>query len=305
MSSITSPARWWWSIDIPESIDGKPLAASAEALLEGGFPYDRLPSNQLVAASMRPEYVVAALVLYALATEPAMKQLRQFLQNNYGKSFESGLRLFVGVHNFVLAIFSGLAAYNFWVLSIQHMAENGISSAFCDLDKSDFWGAGGYGAWSVLFYFSKFYEFIDTFILVLKGKKPGLLQKYHHVGVILIAWGGMITQSGFMFMASCYNSFIHTLMYSYFFYKTLYPQAQIKSARFLTMFQMGQFILGPSIMAWHFFADTSSCIGPGADLVLQAGGVYTFGLLVLFAQFYMRKYTTKTTTKSSGKKKSS
>ena len=215
MSSVSSsPSRWYWSIDLPESLDGKPLATSAETLLNDGFPYDRLPKNQLIANSLRPEYVLVALVLYVVATEPVMKELRAMLQRHYGKSYDAHLRTFVGIHNLALAIFSGVAAYNFWVITITHMARYGLTSAFCDVDPSDFWGDSGYGAWSTLFYLSKFYEFIDTFVLVLKGKKPGLLQKYHHVGVILIAWGAMVTQSGFMFMASCYNSTVHTLMYS-------------------------------------------------------------------------------------------
>lgn len=278
----------WSNLNIPESIDGKPLVSSTEELLKNGFPYDRLPSNSIVAASMRPDYVVAVLFLYVFATGPVFRQVKSSLEQVDPKM--KSLKAFVMVHNFILAVFSGIAAWNFWVLSINHMHKYGLTSAFCDLDESDFWHTGGYGAWSVLFYLSKFYEFIDTFILVLKGKKPSLLQKYHHVGVILIAWGGMATQSGFMFIAACYNSVIHTLMYSYFFYKTLYPQAKIKAARYLTRAQIGQFILGPSVMLWHMTSDTSKCMSPGADFVLQTGGVYTFGLLILFSQFYLIKY---------------
>lgn len=104
-------------------------------------------------------------------------------------------------------------------------------------------------------------------------------------------------------LAGCRWPIAHIHVFSLvrsFFYKTVYPHVQIKAARFLTMFQMGQFVLGPSVMIWHAVADTSACIGPGADVVLRSGGIYTLGLLILFAQFYLRKYTNK----SSGKKKS-
>jgi hypothetical protein len=35
-----------------------------------------------------------------------------------------------------------------------------------------------------IFYISKYYEFLDTWVLVMKGKAPSFLQIYHHVGCI-------------------------------------------------------------------------------------------------------------------------
>ena len=45
-----------------------------------------------------------------------------------------------------------------------------------------------YGFW---FYLSKFYEVIDTIIILLKGRKSSLLQTYHHAGAMICMWAGI------------------------------------------------------------------------------------------------------------------
>jgi hypothetical protein len=42
--------------------------------------------------------------------------------------------------------------------------------------------------WSYLYYFSKFYELLDTVILVLKKKPLSFLHVYHHSLVIVMCW---------------------------------------------------------------------------------------------------------------------
>ena len=42
-----------------------------------------------------------------------------------------------------------------------------------------------------LFYISKFYEVLDTLIILAKGKQSSTLQTYHHAGAMLAMWGGI------------------------------------------------------------------------------------------------------------------
>lgn len=42
----------------------------------------------------------------------------------------------------------------------------------------------GLGFWGWFFYISKFYEVVDTFIIVAKGKRCQTLQMYHHVSIL-------------------------------------------------------------------------------------------------------------------------
>eukprot|EP01084_Bolivina_argentea_P025917 48186_1 len=73
-----------------------------------------------------------------------------------------------------------------------------------------------FGFWIFLFYLSKYYEFIDTFIVIARGRRPIFLQTFHHCGAVLGMWGIMVTSStgGYIFMVE--NSFIHTIMYFYY-----------------------------------------------------------------------------------------
>ena len=59
------------------------------------------------------------------------------------------------------------------------------------------------GKWMYFFYLSKkFIEFIDTWIVILKGRKPIshfpfpiFLQTFHHVGVIFVLWLGVCART--------------------------------------------------------------------------------------------------------------
>lgn len=63
-----------------------------------------------------------------------------------------------------------------------------------------------------LFYLSKFYEVIDTVIILAKGKKSPLLQTYHHAGAMITMFGGSKYQAVPIWLFVVFNSFIHTIM---------------------------------------------------------------------------------------------
>jgi hypothetical protein len=63
-----------------------------------------------------------------------------------------------------------------------------------------------------LFYLSKFYEVLDTAILLAKGKRSGTLQTYHHAGAMMCMWAGIRFMSAPIWMFAFVNSGIHTLM---------------------------------------------------------------------------------------------
>lgn len=65
-----------------------------------------------------------------------------------------------------------------------------------------------------IFYISKFYEIVDTLIILAKGKNSGLLQSYHHAGAILSMWSGIRYMSPPIWLFVFLNSAIHTIMVS-------------------------------------------------------------------------------------------
>jgi hypothetical protein len=72
----------------------------------------------------------------------------------------------------------------------------------------------GLAFWGWFFYLSKFYEVVDTMIIVAKGKRSATLQTYHHAGAMLCMWAGIRYMSPPIWMFVFINSFIHTLMVS-------------------------------------------------------------------------------------------
>jgi hypothetical protein len=72
----------------------------------------------------------------------------------------------------------------------------------------------GLAFWGWFFYLSKFYEVVDTMIILAKGKRSSTLQTYHHAGAMLCMWAGMRYMSPPIWMFALVNSGIHTLMVS-------------------------------------------------------------------------------------------
>lgn len=98
-----------------------------------------------------------------------------------------------------------------WAMTnrVFHLAADGLGPERSDVGRLWNEGLAFYG-W--LFYLSKFYEVIDTAIILAKGKKSSFLQTYHHAGAMLCMWAGIRYMSPPIWMFVFVNSFIHTLM---------------------------------------------------------------------------------------------
>jgi len=272
-----------WRPELPDSIDGKPLAEIPLDFVTD-FPYERLPSSRFVAFFLRPE-VPILLILGYFISEAYLPQICEAFGIN-GKS--TLYKTSVALHNLLLAVFSAVVLVNSWPIVIQHYTEKGFHASYCDPDGS-FWSSSGFGAWATIFYLSKYYEFIDTYVLIGKGKKPSFLQLYHHAGIVITMWGAVVSHSAWLQVVVLLNSFIHTLMYTYFFLKTIDPKRQIKGAKYLTTAQIVQFYTGILYtIPVHFLGE--SCDSSASRAVALFIHLYAVGLIFLFTAFAKRKY---------------
>ena len=167
-----------WRPTLLESIDEKPLATTISDLFVH-FPYDRLPNNKFLAFFLPPINVFCILLFYLLS-----KPIFQNIGKTYIKPQSTLFVRLVAIHNLGLTIFSAIVAYNAWAVVMSHLVREGLFNTYCD-PNGTLWasnGNGGFGSWAVIFYISKFYEFMDTWILLFKGKKASFLQVYHHTG---------------------------------------------------------------------------------------------------------------------------
>lgn len=152
-----------------------------------------------------------------------------------------------------------------------------------------------FGWW---FYMSKFYEVLDTVIILLRGRPSSLLQSYHHAGAMMCMWAGIRYQSPPIWIFVVFNSFIHSLMYFYFTLSCLKIKVPTFLKRVLTSMQICQFVVGGSIAICHgFVAYINSsgasvrCIESSAEalpLIINVG--YLAPLTALFAAFYAENY---------------
>lgn len=92
-----------------------------------------------------------------------------------------------------------------------HLGADGLGPDATDVGRMWNEGLAFYG-W--LFYLSKFYEVIDTLIIIAKGKKSSFLQTYHHAGAMICMWAGIRYMSAPIWMFVLVNSFIHSIMVS-------------------------------------------------------------------------------------------
>ncbi|KAF9171516.1 hypothetical protein BGX21_007828 [Mortierella sp. AD011] len=193
---------------------------------------------------------------------------------------------FVFVHNLLLSIYSGVTFYHTFPALIESYRTHNLYDAFCDIDRS-FWN-NALGYWGYIFYLSKFYEVIDTIIIILKGRRSSLLQTYHHAGAMITMWSGIKYQASPIWIFVIFNSFIHTIMYCYYACTSigLHPPGK----KYLTTMQITQFLLGTSLAFLYFFVP--GCIrSRGAQMAFWINIGYIFPLTYLFVDFAKRTYS--------------
>eukprot|EP00588_Corethron_pennatum_P002146 CAMPEP_0194285286 /NCGR_PEP_ID=MMETSP0169-20130528/29847_1 /TAXON_ID=218684 /ORGANISM="Corethron pennatum, Strain L29A3" /LENGTH=267 /DNA_ID=CAMNT_0039031375 /DNA_START=176 /DNA_END=975 /DNA_ORIENTATION=+ len=260
-----------WQPSVPISSDGFPLALNISDLFLA-FPRDRLPPNPFVRFLMKPEVVVLIVAAYLVSKPPLRFLCRTVGIDGTSYTFRMG----VASHNASLAVFSFVVFVNTLLIVVGHFVKHGTVETYCDVDGT-LWGNSGLGGWATIFYISKYYEFVDTWIIVMKGRSPSTLQVYHHAGVVLSMWGAVASHGAWILIVVLLNSAIHTLMYTYYLVKTLYPEKKIGVAKYLTSAQIIQFVAGISYcMPLHFMGERCDSISSRvvcAFMQIYAGGL--------------------------------
>lgn len=56
--------------------------------------------------------------------------------------------------------------------------------------------------------FSKFYEFVDTWIILYKGGRPSTLQVFHHIGAVITMWTAVASRCPCTWVFVIFNAFV-------------------------------------------------------------------------------------------------
>ena len=200
---------------------------------------------------------------------------------NYPQKFRIDkylLYYFAMFHNTVLIIFS---AWTF-VSIIDILYKYGIV-----FESNYYFNIPEFDNTMLLFYLSKYYEFFDTFILYLLGRQPLFLQKYHHIGAVICWHLTYINKVDCIWIPSLANSFVHTIMYSYYLGSLL----KIKGIRFirqyLTTIQLIQ-LFGTMVASNYYYSyPVETWQNYKIMWIVNSYNIYLIGL---FISFYYKNY---------------
>eukprot|EP00892_Ulva_mutabilis_P002340 jgi/Ulvmu1/12106/UM084_0031.1 len=245
-----------------------------------------------------PTVLVTSILVYLVVVVGSI--LLKSIQKTEIKRDNAAIRAFVQAHNVFLV---GLSTYMFTGI-LYEAYSNGYS----------FWGneyspkETGMSRMIYIFYVSKMYEFMDTFIMILKGnmRQVSFLHVYHHLTISVIWWSiTYVAPGGDAYYSAALNSLVHVVMYAYYLLASALGKDErlrrkyLWWGRFLTMFQMTQFVT--------MVCQATYCLVMGAynQFLARLLFFYMLSLLALFGQFYIQKYSKGAARKTNGKNGSS
>jgi len=198
------------------------------------------------------------------------------------------LKYSIGAHNLFLcllsiAMFSFTMGHMVWYFIIWRFS---LHKIMCDSECNILEGPIAF--WVYVFLLSKYYEFLDTFFIVIKKHKLIFLHWYHHILTLLITWAGIKYGVGFQYMALITNTFVHIMMYWYFFL-TSQGVKGIWWKPYLTIMQMIQFGMnGCGITLWYYWHYRDGCCGDDLTVFWVLFANITF--LILFFNNFVHSY---------------
>eukprot|EP00740_Mantoniella_antarctica_P007536 CAMPEP_0181362738 /NCGR_PEP_ID=MMETSP1106-20121128/8233_1 /TAXON_ID=81844 /ORGANISM="Mantoniella antarctica, Strain SL-175" /LENGTH=281 /DNA_ID=CAMNT_0023476845 /DNA_START=157 /DNA_END=1002 /DNA_ORIENTATION=+ len=146
--------------------------------------------------------------------------------------------------------------------------------------------------WSYVYYVSKFYELLDTVLLVLKGRPLTFLHVFHHAFVLVMCYLWLQHSQSLQHIGLLANTGVHVVMYFYYFLTTLGIRPSWKVL--VTNGQMVQFMFSFAVsvpFVWMHMASVRE--GGGGCAGFEAwcfNAAFNAALLLLFANFHLSTY---------------
>ncbi|SOV74599.1 long chain polyunsaturated fatty acid elongation enzyme, putative [Plasmodium sp. gorilla clade G3] len=141
-----------------------------------------------------------------------------------------------------------------------------------------------------LFYLNKLVDFVDTILIVLRKKwnQFTFLHVYHHLSVFLIMWvNTSVGYDGDIYYIIVVNSFVHFVMYLYYYLSSVKFKVPIFAKACVTYLQMLQFL---SIILPGFYVLFVRHYCPYPRKLVGLSFYYCISLLILFGNFALNTY---------------
>jgi len=173
---------------------------------------------------------------------------------------------------------------------IKAYKEGGMEALICDSNGTQL--KGNLYNWYYIFFLSKFYEFIDTYILILRKKPVSFLHCFHHFITAFLCWLGLYDQLAIQWTVISLNGTVHVFMYYY--YLAVSFNTDVWWKKYLTTMQITQFCIDLVALIPFFYNELVlgiDCSGRWQVLAFSHGILLSF--LILFINFYMKTYKEK------------
>ena len=262
--------------------------------------YTILPWHDVMLNPYVPWLAAATYLITVFALKEVAKRWLPMLRPG-----ERRLTGVVAVHNAFLCLLSVVMFFNIARYAAIHLIgeyrnyeswQPWIWQHYCDPSRRVYEAAPQLMFWCYVFYLSKYYEFLDTFFLALKGKQISFLQLFHHATVPIVCWSFHNARWGVHWVFALANAFVHVPMYFYFAVQSYDPE-RAKGfwwKRYLTQIQIVQFIgdfslIFPyTIYVFAYGGRVEDCNYNGFALYFNA--IVVLAYLGLFVNFYLRTY---------------
>lgn len=198
---------------------------------------------------------------------------------------------FLFVHNMALCVASlGLGLWLTYILLAQLIVE-GLSpfELICARRMHE------NGHLHAIYYINsafKFWEFTDTFLLLVRKKPVAFLHSYHHAATLVLTYVQLVEHSTAQWVPIVLNLWVHVFMYYYYAMSALGVRVWWK--KHLTTLQIAQFVIDIVVIGYAYAVfigggfSEDACYGTSKAAVV--GGVILASYLVLFVRFFFQTY---------------
>eukprot|EP01117_Protostelium_nocturnum_P002035 TRINITY_DN12689_c0_g2_i1.p1 TRINITY_DN12689_c0_g2~~TRINITY_DN12689_c0_g2_i1.p1 ORF type:complete len:283 (-),score=51.18 TRINITY_DN12689_c0_g2_i1:77-925(-) len=153
-------------------------------------------------------------------------------------------------------------------------------------------------------YLIKYYELLDTVLLVLKKRPLEFLHYFHHSMTMILCYSQLVGQTAVSWVPITLNLCVHVVMY-YYYFKTA-QGVRVWWKEYLTSMQITQFVIDLAVIYFVVYNRYTHIHFPhlphvgrcdGGDGAALFGASLLTSYLFLFINFYIQTYKTQTRTR--------
>ena len=157
------------------------------------------------------------------------------------------------IHNIILAFGSLIMLLGVLFGTAKNVRSKGWYILICDEDPNPIRGSAFF--WCYIYYLSKYYELVDSVLIILKHnfRQLSVLHCWHHASMIWLSWAWIDGKWTGVWWGATMNCFVHVVMYSYYLLRSYGIEVWWKKyITVLQLMQLASFLIG--IFVW-FHAD--------------------------------------------------